>query len=81
MSWLTVRRTGAVAACGAILVAAFPVFSASADAANPYAAQAGAAANRQAGEPADGGVPGFAGSDWGLAIDTMTAPAATREHA
>ncbi|MGW9214544.1 prenyltransferase/squalene oxidase repeat-containing protein [Embleya sp. NPDC055664] len=80
MSWLTVRKTGAVAVCGAILVAASPVFSASADAANPYAAQAAAAAKWQAGELVDGGIPGFSGSDWGLTIDTVMALAATRSE-
>lgn len=80
MSWLTVRKTGAVAVCGAILVAASPVFSASADAANPYAAQAAAAAKWQAGELVDGGIPGFSGADWGLTIDTMMALAATRSQ-
>lgn len=77
MSWLTVRNTGAVAVCGAVLVAASPVFSASADAANPHAAGASAAAKWQAGELVDGGIPGFVGSDWGLTIDTMMALAAT----
>lgn len=80
MSWLTVRNTGAVAVCGAVLVAASPVFSASADAANPHADNGVAAAKWQAGELVDGGIPGFAGSDWGLTIDTMMALAATRSQ-
>ncbi|MGC0417398.1 prenyltransferase/squalene oxidase repeat-containing protein [Embleya sp. AB8] len=80
MSWLTVRTTGAVAVCGAVLVAASPVFSASADAANPHAAEASAAAKWQAGELVGGAIPGFSRSDWGLTIDTMMALAATRSQ-
>ncbi|MYS82712.1 prenyltransferase/squalene oxidase repeat-containing protein [Embleya scabrispora] len=76
----TVAPTCAVAVCGAVLVAVAPVLPASADAANPYAAAGAAAAEWQAGELVAGGIPGFAGPDWGLTIDTMMALAATRSQ-
>ncbi|MEU0937724.1 prenyltransferase/squalene oxidase repeat-containing protein [Embleya sp. NPDC005971] len=76
----TVAPACAVAVCGAVLVAVAPVLSASADVANPHAEAAAAAAKWQAGELVAGGIPGFAGSDWGLTIDTMMALAATRSE-
>ncbi|WP_406279116.1 prenyltransferase/squalene oxidase repeat-containing protein [Embleya sp. NBC_00896] len=79
MSWLTVGNTCAAAVCGAVLIAAAPALAGPSAAAptNPYAEQATAAASWQAHELVDGGIPGFAGSDWGLTIDTVFALAAT----